>query len=121
MKNEVNITIRDDVMKETKFCKKLRCVNACDELTVNYHANFGYLADDQYQNQSWLIASWPSYDGVPVFKEIPEYTNEELLSQWGGIAGLWLGASMMSFFEIFYYFCCCWRNSGEEEEVVTKL
>lgn len=57
-------------------------------------------------------------EGIETVKEIYTYSWETFLSNIGGQLGLWLGASVVSFFQIIYYcfhYCCTrseWKRSS---------
>lgn len=115
-----NTTLPEAITKAIQECVATNCFYPCKELKISYQFSRGVLADDQPKYQSILAMAWPRQDEVILSEEQRMYTLETLIGQWGGLTGLWLGASVMSFVEIVYYWCCCFRFKRKVRVCVEK-
>lgn len=116
--DDIDKISRQKIIDDSKACENLRCFKPCKELTIHYKVHKGVLADDQPKDLAMLILDWPAPDEIILFEEKHMFTPESIVGQWGGLAGLWLGASLISFVEIFYFWCCCCCSDKESK---TKL
>lgn len=99
-------TDRKKMEEEHKRCLVDECGEACEELEVKLDSSsreFG----TELGNKSLLYATWPAVNAVTVYEVGLQYTWDGFVGQLGGLVGLWMGASMMSFFEALYLCCCC--------------
>lgn len=102
--------IEDTYVKFFKRCQKINCHQPCEETKFQ----FRYMGRPALHDQSiagfmkWktkMYIEYPIVTSILLVSESDAQTWESLLSMVGGFLGLWLGASILSFFQFFYYFC----------------
>ncbi|EDV92698.1 GH18904 [Drosophila grimshawi] len=93
----------DSVFKEYMICD---CLNSCSQLVYDTIFSSNALDSDEMRPDAYSMH-------LDVFFQSPwfikyqtqmRFTFVELLASFGGIAGLFLGASLLSAFELVYYF-----------------
>ena len=77
-----------------------RCPFACEELSLNVHSNV-YDDKDGMDNVYSFGVQLENVDMYTVMEEQPLYSAEQMSSEIGGFLGLVVGASMLSFIELF--------------------
>ena len=75
------------------------CPFACEELNLNMHSNL--FANDEEANVYAFGIQLENVDTYTVLEEQPLYSAEQMSSEIGGFLGLVVGASMLSFIELF--------------------
>lgn len=77
-----------------------------------YLYDYSLMVLSEYKSNTTVHIFFRPIEGIETVKEVYTYSWETFLSNIGGQLGLWLGASVVSFFQILYY-CfhyCCTRN-----------
>jgi hypothetical protein len=117
-----NCNVSEEVIvEETKRLQKKHCFQECNRNAYEVSITYAKL-DYELYNRVWIEQNGNTADFKPLdentillnvyhpimefvkLQEIETYTFITLISNIGGAAGLWLGASLMSFIQVIFYF-----------------
>lgn len=82
-------------------CKK-RCIPRCDHWSTIWAVS-AYGTPHVGANASRIRMVFPGAQQLVLIEEVTQYYWHDLVSDVGGLLGLWLGASMMSVMQLFYF------------------
>lgn len=76
-----------------------QCPTECNTVTYSVTPNYNILYEYLYKNMTKINIYYDSFE-YTVISQIPKIKMEDFLAGIGGILGLFLGASILSFVEI---------------------
>ncbi|XP_073821461.1 pickpocket 21 [Musca autumnalis] len=91
----------DDVENDSMTCN---CFNNCNQILLTGIFNRVELEDTEATNKYVLLDIFSQSDFILKYQKTIRYTFVELVANFGGIMGLFLGASLLSAIELVYYF-----------------
>lgn len=116
-----NVTCVDHEAQQK--CKDERCIPACQlwdfdkSVSVAMYPKFLHQIADQARTT--ILIYYPSEENIFVMSEIDSLTWDGLVANIGGLLGIWLGASMVSFLQMFYRCCMCVADDGDCNETAS--
>lgn len=111
---------------EVATCRK-RCLRKCEQWTTSWSVIAHELSQqidselslrpEDIADLAVIDLNFPDNDALVIIEEIQRYRWHDLVSDLGGLLGLWLGASMMSLFQVLHL--CLWADKTRKENSVT--
>lgn len=115
MVDEYNQTCdQDEIISRSKKCLST-CIPVCEQWMFKHST----LIFDNHNLSIYIRLLYNPSDGILTYEEVPTYNFDTFISNIGGQLGLWLGASVVSIFQIFYYACVAMFR--REEKSVSKI
>lgn len=59
-------------------------------------------------------------ENMLMISQVPSFTWDDALANIGGLLGLWLGGSLISFIQIFYFFCCIPMQKSFSRKLISR-
>lgn len=99
-------------------CKK--CIQSCEqwdfERTSTVTRQPKPVRDVAVQGYNIIYVLYPRQESVIVMTEVDSLTYDGMIADVGGLLGIWLGASVVTFVQMIYH--CCFDNSDTDDNSV---
>lgn len=90
----------DEVISRSRKCLST-CIPVCEQWMYKHST----IIFENFNSSIYLRLLYNPSDGILTYEEVPTYNFDTFISNIGGQLGLWLGASVVSVFQIIYYMC----------------
>lgn len=98
-----------DLEKQYYACGN-KCMETCEVWNYEYSMTVttfvSVIRSSVFKNQTDISIIYPDEDDVLITIEVDSRTWEDFVANVGGLLGVWTGASIVSFLQMFYL-CCC--------------
>lgn len=123
--NAMNVAALDSTKNESytvdrENCNET-CLPSCEEWRFDYHIDTKTFLSESLQNRFTSVkVNYPAPSSILVMNEIDSQTWEDLIGNVGGLMGLWLGASIISFLQC-VDLCCCHQHRDDTTTAVMTI
>ena len=94
---------QNDYLKKSDFLKGCDCKQPCKQTLYKVSYTPREIWAPEIRNNKWVITIQFKINLVNMIKEYRLVSKEELISQIGGLGGLFLGMSLLSLIEVLFY------------------